>query len=56
MKLWYGTPTMKNYYSFDPNDPLTQLLETTHHPVKETDWFTVFAPNRTSPDHDNPKG
>lgn len=49
MKLWYGTPKMKTYYSFDPNDPLTQLLESTHHPVKDTEWFTVFAPNSVAP-------
>lgn len=49
MKLWYGTPQMKTYHSFDAEDPLNKLIETTHHPVKDTEWFTVFAPNDSVP-------
>jgi hypothetical protein len=45
MKIWYGSPTMQTLHGFDPKDPLNHLIEQTHHPIKETDWFTVFAPN-----------
>ncbi|MFM8316082.1 MAG: hypothetical protein ACKOA8_17525, partial [Deltaproteobacteria bacterium] len=49
MKVWYGSPTVKSYYQFDSTDVLNQLIESTHYPIKETEWFTVFAPKEKSP-------
>ena len=45
MKVWYASPTVKSTHHFDAKDPLNQLIESTHHVIQETQWFTVFAPN-----------
>ena len=49
MKVWYGTPTVKTIHHFEAGDALNNLIESTHHPIQETEWFTVFAPNTPSP-------
>lgn len=49
MKVWYLSPTVKTVHHFEPGDILNDLIESTHHPIQETDWFTVFAPNLNSP-------
>jgi len=43
--VWYASPTLKSTHHFDAKDPLNQLIESTHHVIQETQWFTVFAPN-----------
>jgi hypothetical protein len=47
MKQWYASPTVKTIYQFHAEDPLNKLIESTHHVIQETEWFTVFAPNPT---------
>lgn len=46
MKRYYFNPEMKPFHIFDPKDPLNNLIETTHQSIKETEWFTLFAPKQ----------
>ncbi len=45
MKVGHGAPFNKPTSFFDSKDPLNHLIESTHSPIKDTDWFTVFSPN-----------
>lgn len=44
MKIGHGAPIEKPTQRFDSKDPLNELIETTHVPVKDTPWYTLFAP------------
>ena len=46
MKRYYFNPEMKPFHIFDPKDPLNNLIETTHQSIKDTEWFTLFAPKQ----------
>ncbi len=45
MNVWYAHPTMRAVNFFDENSPLINLIHNKHHPVKETQWLSVFVPN-----------
>jgi len=49
MKIGHGSPIEKPNRIFDPKDPLNHLIEKTHRPIKDTPWYTLFAPITASP-------
>ena len=53
MKIGHGAPIENPTKTFNPNDPLNRLIESTHTPIKDTEWYTLFAPKE---EITNPQG